>query len=70
MLLDPPGTGETHLATGPAIRACQASHRLHLATATEWVTRPADAHHAGRLHDEQRRLGRYPLLVVNEAGYV
>ncbi len=40
------------------------------ATATEWVTRLADAHHAGRLHDELRRLGRYPLLVVDEVGYV
>jgi DNA replication protein DnaC len=40
------------------------------ATATEWVTRLAEAHHAGRLHDELRRLGRYPLLVVDEVGYV
>jgi hypothetical protein len=32
------------------------------ATATEWVTRLADAHQAGRPHDELRRLGRYPLL--------
>jgi DNA replication protein DnaC len=40
------------------------------ATATEWVTRLADAHHAGRLHDELRRLGRYPLLVIDEVGYV
>ncbi len=40
------------------------------ATATEWVTRLAEAHHAGRLQDELRRLGRYPLLVVDEVGYV
>ncbi len=65
-----PGTGKTHLATGLAIRACQAGHRVLFATATEWVTRLADAHHGGRLHDELRRLGRYPLLVVDEVGYV
>jgi DNA replication protein DnaC len=70
LLLGPPGTGKTHLATGLAIRACQAGHRVLFATATEWVTRLADAHHAGRLHDELRRLGRYPLLVIDEAGYV
>jgi hypothetical protein len=32
------------------------------ATASEWVARLADAHHAGRLQDELTRLGRYPLL--------
>ena len=69
-LLGPPGTGKTHLATGLAIRACQAGHRVLFATATEWVTRLAETHHAGRLHDELRRLGRYPLLVVDEVGYV
>ncbi len=33
---------------------------------TRVVTRLADAHTAGRLHDELARLGRYPLLVVDE----
>jgi DNA replication protein DnaC len=58
----PPGNGKTHLATGLAIRACQAGHRVLFATASEWVARLADAHHAGRLQDELTRLGRYPLL--------
>jgi hypothetical protein len=32
LLLGPPGTGKTHLATGLAIRACQAGHRVLFAT--------------------------------------
>ena len=44
LLLGPPGTGKTHLATGLAIRACQAGHRALFATASDWVTRLAEAH--------------------------
>jgi DNA replication protein DnaC len=62
LFLGPPGTGKTHLATGLAIRACQGGHRVLFATASEWVARLADAHHAGRLQAELVRLGRYPAL--------
>jgi len=70
IFLGPPGTGKTHLATGIAIRACQGGHRVLFPTASEWVDRLAAAHHAGRLQDELRRLARYPLLVIDEVGYI
>src|SRR5438270_5905580 len=70
VFLGPPGTGKTHLAIGIAIRACQAGHRVLFATASQWVDRLATAHHASRLQDELTRLGRYPLLVVDEVGYI
>ena len=70
VFLGPPGTGKTHLATGVAIRACQAGHRVAFATAAGWVARLAEAHHAGRLQAELIRLGRYPLIVVDVVGYI
>ena len=70
VFLGPPGTGKTHLATGLAIRACQAGHRVAFATAADWVARLADAHHAGQFQAELTRLGRYPLIVVDEVGYI
>jgi hypothetical protein len=43
--------------------------RVLFATAAEWVARLAEAHRADRIQAELTRLGRYPLMVVDEVGY-
>ena len=70
VLLGPPGTGKTHLAIALGIRACLAGQRVAFATATEWVARLGEAKRQGGLEAELRRLGRVPLLVVDEVGYI
>ena len=69
ILLGPPGTGKTHIATALGIRACLAGQRVLFATATQWVARLADAKRQGGLEAELKRLSFVPLLVVDLCRY-
>ena len=72
VLLGPPGTGKTHLATALGVAAARHGHRVLFATATDWVTRLTDAHRArpaarrarpaAPLRADHRRRGRLPAL--------
>ncbi|MFD0315767.1 IS21-like element helper ATPase IstB [Streptomyces flavalbus] len=70
VLTGPPGTGKTHLAVGLGLRACEAGHRVLFATAEDWAARLSRAESAGRLAEELADLDAYPLLIVDEVGYV
>jgi DNA replication protein DnaC len=69
ILLGPPGTGKTHIATALGIRACLAGQRVLFATATQWVARLGDAKRQGSLEAELKRLSFVPLLVVDLCRY-
>ncbi len=70
IFLGPPGTGKTHLAIALGIRACLAGHRTLFASATTWVTRLAAAQREHRADRYLAILDRWPLLVVDEVGYL
>jgi DNA replication protein DnaC len=70
VMLGPPGTGKSHLATAIGIRACLAGQRVAFATATEWVAKLGEAKRQGELETELRRLSFVPVIVVDEVGYI
>jgi DNA replication protein DnaC len=70
VLLGPPGVGKTHLAIGLGIKAVHAGHTVLFDSATNWITRLANAHNDGRLHAELKRIRRYKLIIVDEIGYL
>jgi len=70
VFLGPPGTGKTHLSIALSVQAARRGHRVAFATAHAWVNRLGEAKRAGRLDAELERLGRIPLIVVDEVGYI
>src|ERR1700733_12542617 len=69
-LLGPPGPGKTPLAIALGLKACQQGYRVAFATTQQWVSRLEEAQERNTLDLELKRLERYQLLIVDEAGYL
>lgn len=65
ILLGPPGIGKTHLAIGLGVKATQAGYSVLFDTASNWISRLAEAHHSGRLEAELKKIRRYKLIIID-----
>lgn len=69
-LLEPPGTGKSHLATALAVEAVKAGRGVVFSTLADLIASLAKAERDGTLRERIRYLCRASLLVVDEIGYL
>ncbi len=70
LLLGPPGTGKTHLATALAVAACGQGRKVRFWRVTELVTALLEARDGRVLQRLKQQLAKLDLLVCDELGYV
>lgn len=59
------GIGKTHLAIGLGVAAARAGYSVLFDTASNWITRLSEAHHAGRLEAGLKKIRRYRLIIID-----
>lgn len=70
LFLGPCGVGKTHLATGIALQAVEAGHRVYFLTLHDLALKARKERARDRLEDLMRNLVRPELLVLDEIGYL
>jgi DNA replication protein DnaC len=65
-----PGTGKTHLATALGIKAAEQGITVRFITASELVNKLIEAKNQQHLSRLVKQYARYPLLILDELGYL
>jgi DNA replication protein DnaC len=70
ILLGKHGTGKTHAATALGVEACRRGYRVWFTTAADLANTLIEAREERQLKKHLAKLQRYPLLIVDELGYL
>ncbi|MEU4039075.1 ATP-binding protein [Streptomyces collinus] len=62
--------GKTHLAIGLGVKAAYAGYSVLFDTASNWISRLAEAHHSGPLEAELKKIRRHKLIIIDEVSYI
>ena len=70
LLVGPPGTGKTHLATAMGVEACGRGKKVRFFRVTELITQMMEAREERALTRLKGQLAKLDLLILDELGYV
>ena len=70
VFLGPPGVGKTHLALSLGLDAMKQGFRVYFANASNLIERLEKASHVNKLEERIKALNKFPLLIVDEMGYL
>ncbi|NNN16923.1 MAG: ATP-binding protein [Thermoplasmata archaeon] len=70
VFLGPPGVGKSHLALALGHEAIKAGFLVYYIGATQLISELKKANETDRLAMKLKTLGRYPLLIIDEIGYL
>ena len=70
VFLGPPGVGKTHLALSLGLEAIKQGIRVYFVNASNLIERLEKESHDKRLEERLKALNKFPLLIVDEMGYL
>jgi len=70
ILIGPPGTGKTHLATALGVAACQLGKKVKFFRVTDLITKMMEAREERVLDRLKKGLALLDVLILDELGYV